>query len=347
MARGRRLHCRLVRRSLAVLLVLAGGLAPAGCGGSGPTTATAPLPAAASAGTTASATRVSFPSAGGKLLSELRSGVPEGLALAPSVSVLQPGVNRYGFALFDAARKQVAGAPVALYVSNTDGTGLRGPYLARSESLQVRPQFQSRTTKVDPDAVRSFYVADLPFPRTGHFRVTALTQLDGRDVSTTSSGALVTDPGPAGPPAVADPAPEVHTPTLASVAGDAAMIDTRSPPATDLLTTDLADVYGRRPVALLFATPALCQSRVCGPVVDVMEQVRAELGDARVAFIHNEIYSENRIDQGLRPQPAAYRLPSEPWLFVIDRHGRVAQRFEGAFSVAELERALAAVTARG
>ena len=101
------------------------------------------------------------------------------------------------------------------------------------------------------------------------------------------------------------------------------------------------------PLPLLFATPALCQSRVCGPVVDVMEQVRSELGDKDVAFIHNEIYKENRVDQGLRPQPAAYRLPTEPWLFLIDRKGRVVQRFEGAFSADELKAAIQRVTARG
>jgi hypothetical protein len=112
------------------------------------------------------------------------------------------------------------------------------------------------------------------------------------------------------------------------------------PPATDLIETDLAQVYGRKPVALLFATPALCQSRVCGPVVDVMEQVRSKGDFADTAFISSEIYKENRVDQGLRPAPAAYRLPTEPWLFVLDRQGRVVERIEGAFSVGELEAAV-------
>ncbi|HEY5144028.1 MAG TPA: hypothetical protein VII98_11050 [Solirubrobacteraceae bacterium] len=338
-----------MRRSLAVLLVLSAGLVAAGCGGSSGsgTTARLAVPAPAPSTSTPTATPVDFPSSSGKRLSELKNGVPEGLALAPSVSVLQPGTNRYGFALFDAARKQVAEAPVALYVSNTDGTGLRGPYLAHSESLRVRPAFQSRTTKVDPDAAKSVYVADVPFARGGKFRVTAIAQLDGREVTTTSAGATVAAPTPSTPPAVGQRAPDVHTPTLAMVAGDAAQIDTRSPAAKDLLTTDLASVYGKKPVALLFATPALCQSRVCGPVVDVMEQVRSELGDKNIAFIHNEIYRENRIDQGLRPQPAAYRLPTEPWLFLLDGKGRVAQRFEGAFSADELKRAIAKLTGQG
>ena len=62
-----------------------------------------------------------------------------------------------------------------------------------------------------------------------------------------------------------------------------------------------------------------------------------------MSFIHIEIYRDNKISGGLRPQPAAYRLPSEPWTFVIDRHGIVRTRFEGAFSAGELERAVARV----
>ena len=104
-------------------------------------------------------------------------------------------------------------------------------------------------------------------------------------------------------------------------------------------TEDLADVLGKKPVVLLFATPALCLSRVCGPVVDVAEQVKAEFGDD-VAFIHMEIYVDNQYDPEkpkLRPQVEAYGLPTEPWLFVIDKDGKVQTRIEGAFSVSELE----------
>ena len=327
----------------ALALVLAPSLAlvivAAGCGGADEpqkvaTTSRAPAASVA-------ATPQDFPSPRGRSLAELRQGMQDGLILAPSVSVLQPGTNRYAFALFDVARKQVSGAPVAIYVSRTDGTALRGPYLARSESLAVKPQFQSRTTASDPDAAKSVYVADVPFSRPGRYRVTAITRLDGRAVSTSSFTADVTGRGTKGlPPSVGDAAPQVRTPTVDDVAGDAERLSTRTPPAADLIETNLGDVYGKKPVALLFATPALCQSRVCGPVVDVMEQVRSELGDGKVAFISSEIYKENRVDQGLRPAPAAYRLPTEPWLFVLDRQGRVVERMEGAFSVAELKAAV-------
>jgi hypothetical protein len=328
-----------VRRALLLASVAAVALGAAGCGDSSET-ATMETPT-----TTARAvsvpTAADFPQAGGRTLAELRQDSQEGLVLAPSVSVLQPGTNRYGFALFDAARKQVAGAPVALYVSRPDGTGLRGPFPARSESLDVKPQFQSRTTSSDPDAAKSVYVAKVPFSKPGSYRVTAVAKLDGRSVSTSSFSAEVRAKATKGfPPNVGDAAPKVTTPTIDDVAGDAERLSTRMPPATDLVQTDLAKVHGKKPVALLFATPALCQSRVCGPVVDVMEQVRSKGDFDDTAFISSEIYKENRVDQGLRPAPAAYRLPTEPWLFVLDRQGRVVERIEGAFSVDELESAV-------
>jgi hypothetical protein len=99
---------------------------------------------------------------------------------------------------------------------------------------------------------------------------------------------------------------------------------------------DLKDVLGKKPVALIFATPALCQSRVCGPVVDVALQVRDEVGDG-VAFIHNEVYNDNDPNKGIRPQLTAFGLQSEPWIFLINKDGTIEQRIEGAIGVDELK----------
>jgi hypothetical protein len=131
----------------------------------------------------------------------------------------------------------------------------------------------------------------------------------------------------------------VHTPTKASVGGRLEEIDTRIPPDT-MHEVDLADALDRhRPVLLLFSTPALCQSRVCGPVTDVAEQVKAEYGD-RLDFIHMEIYNDNDPNKGPRPQFRAWHLRHEPVAFAINRRGIVASRLDGAFSVGELESAV-------
>ena len=80
----------------------------------------------------------------------------------------------------------------------------------------------------------------------------------------------------------------------------------------------------------MFATPQFCQSRVCGPVVDVAEQVKQRY-DGEAAFIHMEIYEENDPANPVNPQVRAFHLPTEPWLFAIGSDGRVAEVIQGAF----------------
>lgn len=322
---------RLRTTALAALL-----LALPGCGGSSSAKQAAPtLPAAA-----AKAEDFPKPTAG-ETLPELEADAPEGPILEPSVSLLERGTDRVGFALFDAARTQLSGLGVALYTSRPDGTGVRGPFLARSESLAVKAPFQSKTTRDDPDAAKSVYVADVAFKRDGPVIVTALARMDGRLMRTGSATMRVGAKG-ATPPGVGDKAIAIDTPTVASVGGDLAKIDTRRPPAPELHQVDVRDVLGKKPLVLVFATPQLCQSRVCGPVVDVALQVKAAVGD-KVAFVHQEVYKDNKVEEGVRPQLGAYRLATEPWTFVIDRHGIIRARFEGALSPGELQRAVSKV----
>jgi hypothetical protein len=333
-----RLHSGGVRRPLLwTIAPFVAAVIAAGCGGSGKDDdrpPPQPEPTAQPA---------DFPSASGKSFDDLASMADgQGPVLAPSVFVLHKGTNRFGFALFDTAKKQITGAQVALYTASKDGSGARGPYVARSESLAVRPQFQSQTTAADPDAAKNVYVADVPFKRNGKQAVIAIAKLDGRLVVTNGYGVDVTRPG-SGPPEVGDRAVKVHTQTLTDVGGDASQLDTRRPEAKDLLQEDLADVLGKRPVVITFATPLLCQSRVCGPVVDIVEQVKAT-APKNVAFIHQEIYANNKVNDGLRPQVTEWGLRTEPWTFVIDRSGKISSRFEGAFSAGELQRAVAKVS---
>ena len=294
---------------------------------------------------------VSFPRPGGKSLAELRKGFGPGPVLSPSVSILDPGRNRFGFGLFDRARRQIAEAPAALYFAPAAGGKVSGPFPARFEWLKVKPQFQSRNVAEDPDAARSLYVADLKFPKSGRYEILGAVRLDDRLVAASRVQVEVYRKEPV--PKVGDPAPEIDTPTKASVGGDVAKIDTRVPP-DDMHEVDYADALGERPIVLLLATPALCQSRVCGPVVDIAQQVKASYkGDA--AFIHMEIYKDNEIKPGClegrrplsdcyRPQVLAFKVATEPWLFTIDRQGRVAARIEGAFSESELEKAVHAAS---
>jgi hypothetical protein len=292
-----------------------------------------------------------FPSVKGKSMLELKSGLGAGPVLAPTVQQLDRGKNRYGFALFTTARKQISGVPVALYVARSGSRKVQGPFVARDESLAVAPPYQSETVAKDPQAAKSLYVTHVPFKKPGTYAVMGVAKLDGRLVATEPIPARVLANDPV--PNVGDKAPVIDTPTVKSVNGNVQSIDTRTPP-DDMHEVNFADVAGKKPTILVFATPALCQSRVCGPVVDIAEELKNEDKGA-ADFIHMEIYNDNTIKPGclegtrpetecLRPQVLAYHLQTEPWAFAIDKHGRVAARLEGAYSKAELQEAVNAAT---
>jgi len=309
----------------------------AGCGGNDSSSSDQAPPAAKAA---------DFPKPDGKSLADLLNEVGgSGPVLAPSGLELRTGTHRFGFALFNRSREQITDASVAVYTAPVGGGPAKGPYLARYESIVVKPQFQSRQTASDPDSAKSVYTAELPFDKPGKYELLGVARLGGKllPAATPMGGVLVKKELGDPIPAVGTRPPRIHTPTVAGVGGDVASIDTRLPPSS-MHDADFADVLGKKkPVVLLFATPQLCQSRVCGPVVDVAEQVKASAG-ADVEFIHMEVYRDNRIDKGIRPQMAAFHLQSEPWVFVFDRSGKVAARIEGAFSEGELKQAIAKAT---
>ena len=325
---------RSIRRLalLAVAAVLTSSLLTA-CGsddGDGEDSASRPAPPA-----------TEFPATQGRTLEQVvANATGEGPVVSPAARVLRVGENRFPFGVFTVEREQIDDAQVAIYAAPGGGLGGRavGPFPARIEDLGTEPAFRARSTADDPDAATVAYVSDVTLRKPGRWAFAAL--LKQGDSYTAS---LLPSPGGVGEfdtPAVGERAPRVSTPTADEVA-KISEIDTRVPPGT-MHDQDLAEVLGRKPAVLLFATPALCQSRVCGPVVDVAEQVKRDYGD-RVAFIHQEIYEDNDINKGVRPQMRAYRLPSEPWLFVIDREGVIRSAIEGPFSVAELDAAVAPV----
>jgi hypothetical protein len=313
---------------LATGLIAAGAIALVGCGGSDDdANVSQPAPEAAS-----------FPAADGRTVQQLLSeeADSEGPVVSPAGKVFHKGENRYAFGVFTLGGEQVEDAEVAIYAAHGADGKAQGPYPARVESLEVEPQFESRTSADDPDSARTVYVADVSLDAGGEWRIGALVRsgdsLQGSLAPSAVVGKFSDVPQPG------DEAPRVHTPTVEDVGGDLSKIDTRVPPDT-MHQDDLAGVLGKEPVVLVFATPALCQTRVCGPTADVAEQVKAEHGDD-VAFIHQEIYNDNSIDKGVRPQVRAYHLPTEPWVFVIDENGRITESIEGAASPEALEQAV-------
>jgi hypothetical protein len=277
-----------------------------------------------------------FPAPGGRTLNELLADLhPSELVVLPAGQVFTLGSNRLGFGVFTVDREEVADAELAIYAAHGRDGRARGPFPARVESLETEAAFTAKTTADDPDSAKVVYTSDIVLDRPGEWRLVAAVRRGGELTSARLPSVTVERDDPV--PAEGERAPRVATPTVEDV-GDIAEIDTRIPHST-LHEHNLAEVLGEEPVVLVFATPALCQSRVCGPVVDVVEQVKRDHRDD-AAFIYMEVYENNDPNQGLREQVRAFNLPTEPWLFVIDDEGRIDTRIEGAFSVAELETAL-------
>jgi hypothetical protein len=342
--RAPRLVCALACLSAAALFL-------AGCGGdSGSIDSTSG--SAASVQSRPAAPKGDFPSAQGKTLRQVLKAAdgPSELVVSPAAMAFYKGQNRYPFGVFERDRTQVPEAEVALYFSkgpaskkgakSQAGKALDqpavGPFPASVESLATEPAFRAKTTANDPDAASVVYSTEVDFPSNGEWAVAALVKEDGEIKGTQMPSAVVGEFSKI--PRAGQAAPKIHTPTPADVGGDLAKITTRIPPDTQN-KVDYADALGKEPIMLLFATPQFCQSRVCGPVVDVAQQLQHEDGD-EAAFIHMEIYNENDPSKGVRPQVRAFSLPSEPWLFAINDKGVVSSVIEGAFGLERMTAAL-------
>jgi len=302
-----------------------------------------------------------FPSAQGKSLAEVvkTADAPAETAVAPAALVFGKGENRYPFGVFEPDRSQIDDAKVALYIAKSpplkpqksDGKKRKGavaraldealdepamgPFPASIESIATKPAFRAKTT-TDSDAT-VVYSSQIDFPSEGEWRIAAMIREDdGQLASTLLSSAVVGEFKRI--PEEGERPPAIHTPTAEDVGGDLAKITTRIPPDTQN-KVDFADVLGKKPIVLLFATPQFCQSRVCGPVVDVAEQVKETYG-GEAEFIHMEIFNDNDPSKDVRPQVAAFHLPTEPWAFVIGADGTVDTAIEGAFGVERLTEAL-------
>lgn len=278
-----------------------------------------------------------FPSAEGKTIEQvLNDETPSDKVVSPAALVFERGENRYPFGVFNVDRSQVEDADIALYFAKSPQSEVEGPTPARVVSLETKAAYRSQGA-TGPDEASSFYLANVEFNRDGPWLGVAIIKTDdGFEAARVTPSPVVGQfPKVA---SVGAKSPKVSTPTPDDVGGDLSQIDTRQPPSS-MHSNDFQDVRGEKPVVLVFATPALCQSRVCGPVVDVAEQVKDETGDD-VVFIHNEVFNENDPNKGIRPQLAAFGLQSEPWMFLINRDGTINKRIEGAVGVEELRAAV-------
>lgn len=143
-----------------------------------------------------------------------------------------------------------------------------------------------------------------------------------------------------------EPAPATPTRTVQEFP-DLAIIssDPDPDPALYQLSIDEAVANGK-PTVIVFATPAFCASQACGPMLDQVKSIRPDYPG--VDFIHVEVYQDLQVETAtdlvLVDAVDDWGLPSEPWLYVVDKAGIVSALFEGAVSDTDIAAALEAVT---
>jgi len=263
-------------------------------------------------------------------------GVP--LAVFPSGALHVVGQERFAIGLVDMETGPIEEGQVDLLffkLAGNQGTlteTLPAPFMAYGASEAHLDEHEGHEAGSE---ITGVYVARPTFDASGQWGVIArLTLPDGAKRAGQANFVVEADtavPGP-GDPAIASKTLVATTPE------ETAKICTADPVGDmHALSLDAALTNGK-PTLVLFATPALCTSRVCGPSLEAMQELKRRYGE-RANFIHVELYPERDY---ARPVAAIdeWHLPSEPWLFLIDEQGTVVERYEGGIGLTELDPAV-------
>ena len=203
----------------------------------------------------------------------------------------------------------------------------------------VPPPAEPRLVK---GSERGVYAAEAGFDRAGFWQVELTARVDGRERR--GKGAFSVAERHA-VPAPGDPALPTENLTLATPDAPRAAVDSRAGNSGEVPdpvlhgTTLAAALAARRPAVAVFSTPVYCQSRFCGPVTDMVEELARTYGD-RASFVHIEIW-RNFQGQELNKAAEDWLLRNddlqEPWVFVIGADGRIVARFDYVVTRGELE----------
>jgi len=233
--------------------------------------------------------------------------------------------QRLVLGLADSEGLITSGAPAALtLLVSRDGRTVGGPVTAERH---------------DAGLPRPYYPAYLELADEGVYDVT--TEVDGTEAA---SAFTIVAPGADPVPGVGDALIPVETPTFDDDRG-VDPICTAEPtcPLHDVTLTQA--LTEGRPLALLIATPAFCQTAICGPVLDVLLSQQERFPG--VHLLHGEVYTRPDPNSPTTPVVDAYRLTFEPVLFLAGPDGVITDRFDGIFDQVELADALGRLPGSG
>jgi hypothetical protein len=252
------------------------------------------------------------------------------------------GPSRFLFALADAQNNSIGSPAVPARVAFFD---LAKSATAPTATVDARFIWTIQETK-------GIYAADVNFTAAGDWAADFTTTKDGL-TETTRVKFQVGEKSST--PAIGSKAPITKTPTLADVGGEVQRLSTDQHPDPNFYRVSVEQaIMKHEPFVLVFATPAFCTSRQCGPTLDAVKVIAKDA--PKITFINVEPYKLQFTGGRLQPVldasgqlqatdvTNAWGLLTEPWIFVVDRTGVVRSSFAVIASPEELKAAIASVT---
>ena len=285
-------------------------------------------------------------------LAACQGGAGNGTAQQPTMnplvvaSDLAVGQNRFVFAILDEKDQPVDNASVHVRFLRVVGNSAQpaGEADAAFRSVTIKTPHPHEGGQLhEHQEARGVYVVDnAAFNAAGVWQAELSATLADRRGPFTLSASFQVKPR-SDTPALGAPVPASRNKTAKDVQ-NLKEISTMAPPNPALYRLSVAQALAqRRPFLAVFASPAFCQSRICGPVTEETATLLPKYGD-RMELIHIEPYDLNAAqNQGrllLTPIAREWNLPSEPWVFIVDGQGRIAAKFEGIVTAQELEGAI-------
>lgn len=237
-----------------------------------------------------------------------------------------------------------AGLASRLIFTVTDEDGIPRMDLPESATFTVRQDDEQvgdpvEAVRHDVDIPRPYLALTFTFPDKGIYDIYAT--VDGHELN---APVIVVGPDEIKMPVIGMPLPSAATATE-DKSHDVDPICTLVP-RCPFHEHDLEDVLGTgRPVVVLLATPAYCQTTACGPILENLMAEAKNLPED-VIVIHSEVYKDAAAvddinDATLAPLPAAYKMAFEPSLFVTDSEGILVGRGDIAVDSVEMRELLA------
>jgi hypothetical protein len=253
------------------------------------------------------------------------------LVLVPSELIVGP--NRFAVGIFDQGGDLVHQADVHLHFYDLTDTANPG-FDSEADAYPLSTE----------DGGVTIFAYEREFPRGGLWGVEVeVTFPDGSQAINGIRFSVAPDSPSLEP---GEKVPAIRTPTLADVNQDLGLLTSAQAPNPAFYEQSLDQAMTNgKPTLLLFATPAFCQTRFCGPSYEIFGGLETRHRDA-MNFIHVEVFTglpnPEVNNWAVAPAMEQFGLESEPWIFLIDQDGTVLYRVEGVFTQEEIERHLAA-----